>query len=378
MSLPEFFYERVTSEIQQQMEGVLALAERLARQPMGADAQACVAGVAEAARAVRQILVSSADLKDAASDGLSFDPQAKRAAELADDVQARWEERATDGGVTLLVSYDGDPDTLVMVDGGRMNQIFDAFIAQALAGVRRGAVEATLKAVTEGDVTRLEGRIRGSAERVMGDRALDIREIEALFGLETALGVALGGKIVDAMNGQVRSEANVGTGETLVFEVSVPTAHEEVPPEETLGQTERAAHILVVDDNATNRMVAETLCEMFDCTSESATDGVEAVEAARTGRFDLILMDIKMPRMDGVQATQAIRALPGDVRNIPIIALTANADPDDAKHYLSVGMAAVVEKPIKPERLRMAMNAALSKDAAAAPDAARRKQRRAG
>jgi CheY-like chemotaxis protein len=368
MSLPEFFYERVTSEIHQQMEGVLALAERLARQPMGADAQACVAGVAEAARAVRQILASSTDLKDAASAGLAFDPQARRAAELADNVQARWEERATDGGVTLLVSYDGDPDTLVMVDSGRINQIFDAFIAQALAGVRRGAVEATLKAVVDGDITRLEGRIRGAADRVMGDRALDIREIEALFGLETALGVALSRQIVDAMGGHVRSEANVGTGETLVFEVSVPTAYEEAPAEETLGQTERAAHILVVDDNATNRMVAETLCEMFDCTSESATDGVEAVEAARTGRFDLILMDIKMPRMDGVTATREIRALPGPAGQVPIIALTANADPEDAAAYLKAGMNGVVEKPMKPEHLLRTLQENLggSSDAAAA------------
>ena len=67
-----------------------------------------------------------------------------------------------------------------------------------------------------------------------------------------------------------------------------------------------------------------------------------------------------MPRMDGVQATQAIRALPAPVGRVPIVALTANADPEDAKHYLSIGMAAVVEKPIKPERLRMAMNAALA------------------
>jgi CheY-like chemotaxis protein len=76
-------------------------------------------------------------------------------------------------------------------------------------------------------------------------------------------------------------------------------------------------------------------------------------------------MDIKMPRMDGVQATQAIRALTGPARNIPIVALTANADPDDARKYLTIGMAAVVEKPIKPERLRMAMNLALEQAAAA-------------
>jgi CheY-like chemotaxis protein len=69
--------------------------------------------------------------------------------------------------------------------------------------------------------------------------------------------------------------------------------------------------------------------------------------------------------MDGVQATQAIRALDAPCHDIPIVALTANADPDDARNYLATGMAAVVEKPIKPERLRMAMNAALEQAAAA-------------
>ena len=78
MSLPDFFFERITSEIHQQMEGVLALAERLARQPLGADAQACVAGVSEAAACVRQILASSADLKAAATQGMVFDPAPKR------------------------------------------------------------------------------------------------------------------------------------------------------------------------------------------------------------------------------------------------------------------------------------------------------------
>ena len=365
MSLPEFFFERVTSEIHQQMEGVLALAERLARQPMGADAQACIAGVAEAARTVRQILASSQDLKTAAAEGLSVDPQPKHAAALADEVQERWQARATDSGLTLLVSYDGDPDALVMIDALRMHQVFDAFIAQALAGLRRGAVEATLKATAHCEVTRLEGRIRGGSERPMGERALDLREIEALFGLETALGVALGRKIVETLGGQVRAEANVGAGETLVFEVDVPTAREAEPEEESLGQPERAAHILVVDDNATNRMVAETLCEMFDCTSESATDGIEAVEAARTGRFDLILMDIKMPRMDGVTATREIRALPGAPGRVPIIALTANADPEDAAAYLKAGMNGVVEKPMKPENLLRALQENLSEAAAA-------------
>ena len=117
--------------------------------------------------------------------------------------------------------------------------------------------------------------------------------------------------------------------------------------------------MLVVDDNATNRMVAQALCEMFDCTCEAASDGLEAVEAARAGRFDLILMDIKMPRMDGVTAARAIRALPGEAGETPIVALTANADPDDAAEYLAAGMDGVVEKPMKPEHLLAVLQQAL-------------------
>ncbi len=163
------------------------------------------------------------------------------------------------------------------------------------------------------------------------------------------------------MGGTIHAESNVGEGVTVSFDLLLPRAEveTEVAPAPTIGSASGAVHVLVVDDNATNRMVAEGLCEMFDCTSETAEDGVEAVEAARSGRFDLILMDIKMPRMDGMEATRAIRDLEGPAGRVPIIALTANADPEDAKAYLACGMASVVEKPIKPERLLAAMNAAL-------------------
>ena len=358
MSHSEFFFERVTSEIHLQMEGVLALVERLSRQPLNADAQTCVAGLAEAATSVRQIVTTTMDLRAASSDdGLSFNPAPIALQSLIDDLEVRWRDRAAAAGVTLLVAYDGDPQTSALIDAGRTLQAFDGFIAQAMAGVRRGAVEATLKARIEGSTVRLEGRVRGGGERDLGDKALDIREIEALFGLETALGIALGGQLLVTMGGEVRTEINRGGGETLVFAFSAPNVVEQVAEPETSGQ---AAHILVVDDNATNRMVAETLCEMFDCTTESVCDGLEAVEAARSGRFDLILMDIKMPQMDGVTATREIRQLGGKVGRVPIIALTANADPDDAASYIAAGMNGVVEKPMKPENLLRALQENLS------------------
>jgi len=374
MSLPEFFIERVASEIHQQMEGVLALTDRLARASLSPDARACVAGVAEAAASVRQILAIGSDLKNAALGGMGFAPEPMRLHDLADDIQERWQARAAAGGVTLLVAYDGDPEATALGDSHRLIQVFNGFIGQALAGVRRGAVEATLRALPVKDdetLLRIEGRVRSAGERGVGDRGggervLDIQEIEALFGLETALGVALSREILQALAGEVHSEANRGAGETLVFEFTLPRAAAALADEGQNAASTRAAHILVVDDNATNRMVAETLCEMFDCTSESATDGIEAVQAASTGRFDLILMDIKMPRMDGVSATREIRALQGAAGRVPIIALTANADPDDAAGYLQAGMNGVVEKPMKPETLLHALRENLRGDGTAA------------
>jgi CheY-like chemotaxis protein len=371
MPSKEFFFERVTSEIHQQMEGVLALAERLSRQPLGHDAQACVAGVTEACLNVRQIVASSMDLMTASATGIELNPQPHRLRDLVDDLEARWGDRARDSGVTLLVSYDGDPEASAIIDAPRTIQAFDGLIAQALAGVRRGAVEATLRAVQTGDTIKIEGRVRGGGDRNLGARALDIREIEALFGLEIALASALGRTILNALGGRIRADDNRGGGETLVFEFEAPCALPEVSEGETAGgENGRSAHILVVDDNATNRMVAETLCEMFDCTSESAMDGVEAVEAARSGRFDLILMDIKMPRMDGVAATREIRQFAGPAGRVPIIALTANADPEDAAGYLSAGMNGVVEKPMKPETLLRALQENLGGGTASAAAAA--------
>jgi CheY-like chemotaxis protein len=102
---------------------------------------------------------------------------------------------------------------------------------------------------------------------------------------------------------------------------------------------------------------------MFGCSTETAEDGLEAVAAARERPFDLILMDIKMPRMDGLEATRAIRALPGAAAATPIVALTANGDPEQVASYLAAGMQAVVDKPIKPELLLNTLQRVLSGEA---------------
>jgi len=374
MSLPTFFFDRVTCDIRQQMEGVLALTEQLQRQRLSPDAEACVSSVAEAAGGVSRLLEAAINLRTVTQEGLTLDPSPLRLRELVDEVHSRWQPAAEMSGVTLLVSYDGDPEACALGDRSRLLQVFGGFVGEAVASMRRGAVEASVRTVISSEGVRLEGRVRGARNPAWEAQDLEarVRDIDSRFGLEVAIGVVLARQIVEGLGGTMRTEGAGGASETVIFDILLPIASETPVAEPHIA--ERSAHILVVDDNATNRMVAQALCEMFDCTSESACDGAEAVEIARAGRFDLILMDIKMPIMDGVAATRAIREIPGVPGLVPIIALTANAEPEDAQAYLDAGMNGVVEKPMKPEHLLAALQAALSEtpktDAAAKAAAA--------
>ncbi|HYF21786.1 MAG TPA: response regulator [Caulobacteraceae bacterium] len=375
------FLAVMSHEIRTPMNGVLAVAELLRRQPLNPDAQAYVQTIIDSSETLLRLLSDALDLSRAEAGELELHPEPTSVRELMDDVQALWSPRAAQDGVTLLVSYDGDPELAAAVDAVRLKQVFNNLIGNALKFARNGVVEASLKAALNGSTVTLEGRVRDNGPGVAEDK------LDGMFdpfhhapGQQpggAGLGLSICRQIVEMMQGSIRAESNAGRGATFAFEVCAPRADLDRPADSNVAELSELSlqaqpHVLIVDDNATNRVVAQALCEMFGCTSECAEDGVEAVEAVQNRRFDLILMDIKMPRMDGVQATQAIRELDGPQRDTPIVALTANADPDDAKRYLAIGMAAVVEKPIKPERLRAAMNAALSAEPAAAAETTRR------
>ena len=363
------FVEMLGREIRTPMGGVLAVADLLQRQPLTADAQAYVRTIIGSTEGLLRVLAEAIDLAMGETGRLEAKPSPTSLRQTVDDIQAGWQRGTSD--VAVMISYDGEPDLEVMVDGTRLRQVFDNLITAAVKTTRRGAVEASLKAQTTSDGIRLEGRVRDGGPGLEPEHLARIFEPAALTQEKvragwTGLGPALSRRIVEAMGGAIRAESNVGEGVTVTFDLIAGRVEQKSADSlanQEAGPT-RGIHVLVVDDNATNRMVAEGLCEMFDCTSETAVDGEEAVEAARSGRFDLILMDIKMPRMDGMEATRQIRKLPGAAGQVPIIALTANADPDDAKAYIACGMLSVVEKPIKPEKLLDAMNAALDRDTA--------------
>jgi signal transduction histidine kinase/CheY-like chemotaxis protein len=360
------FLSIMSHELRTPMNGVLAVAELLRRQPLNEASQAHIQTIVDSSETLIRILQDALDLSraEAGELELTLAPTPLRA--LMDDIEALWAPRASQDGITLMVGYDGDTELIGNIDATRLKQVFNNLIGNALKFARDGMVEARLKAWVQAGEIRMEARVRDNGPGIDPERVDEIFEpfVHGSGPDGAGLGLSICRQMVDRMGGKIWAENNAGRGATFAFDFRSPLCGAPVDHRANVSpladmELQSSPHILIVDDNATNRVVAQALCEMFGCSSELAEDGLEAVQAVQEGRYDLILMDIKMPRMDGVQATQAIRALGGEVGRTPIVALTANADPEDAKHYLSVGMAAVVEKPIKPERLRMAMNAAL-------------------
>jgi CheY-like chemotaxis protein len=333
--------------------------------------------VLESGRTLLRLLNDALDLSRAEAAGLELTEEPTALPSILEDVRALWTPQAELRGLEFEAAYDGPAELWALADRDRMRQVFNNLIGNALKFTESGAVAVRLRAELAGGCVRLRGEVADNGPGIPPERREDVF---APFQ-QTELGVRLGGaglglaicrQILERMGGSIRVEANPGGGALFVFEAPLRQAGAPALEPEALDTIEAggALHVLIVDDNATNRMVATTLCEMFGCSSEAVADGPSAVAAVTQTRFDMVLMDIKMPGMDGVEATRRIRSGPGLGSQIPIIAVTANADPTDAAFYRASGMNGVVEKPLKPERLLAAMNAVLEVDGGGEGDAA--------
>lgn len=364
------FLAVMSHEIRTPLNGVLAVAEILKRKAEQPDLRPFIDTILESGGALLRLLNDALDLSRAEAAGLELDEAPLQASCILDDVVGLWTAQAELKGLDLRAAYDGPADLWVLADQVRLRQVLNNLVGNALKFTSAGHVEVRLAAAVEGDYARLCCTVSDTGVGIPADR------LEAVFApfQQTDEGVRQGGaglglavcrQIVERMNGVIAARPRTG-GAELSFEVPLhrlPAPQVEAPAPETVEAGE-AVHVLIVDDNATNRMVAQTLCEMFGCSSEAVDNGEDAVAAVNSGRFDLVLMDIKMPGMDGVEATRRIRSGGGAASQAPILALTANADPADAALYRLSGMNGVVEKPIKPERLLAAMSAVLQVDRA--------------
>jgi len=167
----------------------------------------------------------------------------------------------------------------------------------------------------------------------------------------SGLGLAITRSLAEKMGGAVGMRSFEGKGSTFWIEVAAPTS---LPPTQvSIGSDAMldGVDVLVVEDNATNRKIVTLMLESLGASVSLAENGERGVEAALNGAFDLILMDIQMPGIDGLEATRRIRAAVGPVAATPILALTANVMSDQRQAYLDGGMNGVIAKPVSPAAL---------------------------
>ncbi|MEQ1864675.1 MAG: ATP-binding protein [Micropepsaceae bacterium] len=289
--------------------------------------------------------------------------------------------RADAKSLSVGVHIASEVPRFVRGDEGRMRQVLLNLAGNAVKFTASGHIDIGLRLVTNpsGEVFIRAG-ITDTGIGIPADRFDRLFQsfsqadatISRRFG-GTGLGLAISKKLVEGMGGCIGVESVVGQGSTFWFEVPLVVAPQVDVRANTRGlQTEHVAEarsiikalgrplrLLVAEDNATNQLVVKIALAKHGINPDLAVNGLEALDAVRRFDYDVVLMDLQMPEMGGLEATRAIRSLPGPQSKVPIIALTANAFGSDVDACREAGMNAHVSKPFRTEALIVALADAL-------------------
>ncbi|MDZ4371797.1 MAG: ATP-binding protein, partial [Phenylobacterium sp.] len=293
----------------------------------------------------------------------AFDPRA-----MAQAAAAMIEGQCEVRGLTLAVSLDPDLPPALIGDDGRLRQVTLNFLSNAAKFTSEGQVALAVSWTGE----RLRVAVSDTGIGIAPEKidALFERFSQAdnsttrVYG-GTGLGLSISRRLIEMMGGEIGAESRAGEGSTFWFEVPLTPAKAVAGGGTTAAEapTPEGLRILMADDAAANRELVTAILGGMGVALETVEDGAQAVEAAREGGYDLILMDVHMPVMDGLDATRAIRALKGAAGRIPIIALTANVQPEQVERCRQAGMDDHVGKPIQVAELLRVIAARLEQRA---------------
>lgn len=384
------FLATMSHEVRTPINGVMGMAGLLNDTALDPTQRRYVDAIRDASEALLQIINDVLDFSKLEAgrlefEDLPFDPRALVRATV-DIVQPR----ARAKGLILEWSSAGDVPSRLVGDAGRLRQVLLNLLSNAVKFTERGRVDVEMSARPETDGrSRLIVRVIDTGIGIASDRLpLLFREFEQLDGSiarrfgGTGLGLAISKRLVARMGGDVRADSKPGQGSVFSFAVPLRLAAEErqdAARKDVDWLREFAAvaagfgrpvRVLVAEDNQTNRMIVEAMLEPLGVEIGTAENGLEAIEAQRGKAFDLILMDVNMPEMDGYGATQSIRAMQGIAGQVPIVAVTANAFESDREKALEAGMTDYISKPFRKTALLRAMTLALAPAATGRPDAA--------
>lgn len=357
------FLANMSHELRTPLNGIIGVADLLSRTEL-TDRQGELTGIIQASSDQLSCLIGDLlDLSRLDSGEMDFAQGAISLQDLIADVAQRAASLVDGKALSLQIDVAADVPEQVVGDALRLKQVLTKLVSNAVKFTEEGSV--TIRVARAGRDLRFEVADTGigftEAERTVIFERFQQADgsITRRFG-GTGLGLAIAQKLVAAMGGALDCLGRPGQGSSFWFSLPLGDAHdsalEDMDAEAEPGQVGRA---LVVDDNPTNRRVAELLLNAFGAEVVSVEDGEQAVEAFLHDRFDVILMDMMMPVMDGIAATEAIRRIEADQgrARTPLVMLTANTLPCHIEASLEAGADAHLAKPVTATGLSDTLNA---------------------
>ena len=359
------FLAMMSHELRTPLNALLGSAELMARTKLDDTQANYVRMFNEAGRLMMAMVNDVLDYAKIEAGQLEIEKHPTSLKQLARELETLWGPHAASKGLYLKIDTSQLDWDMVIGDPTRLRQIVFNLVSNAVKFTVSGGVTIRLTSVTQGRECRVGIEVEDTGVGIPLDRQDSIFKafiqadstITRRFG-GTGLGLAIAKSLAQQMQGDLTLASTPGKGSIFLFEARFEaTLEQEDAILETAGESEisRPLQVLAVDDNALNRQILAAMLDLWPVCTMWATNGVEALEAMELQAFDVVLMDVQMPIMDGMTATRRVREGHGLNRNTPIVALTANARKEDRDQCMAAGMTDFVTKPISAEALANAL-----------------------